>query len=118
MTIGEFLECLKTLPPKLEVSNVNLEDYGSDRGDYYEFYIGEGCNSVCVVKDIIDLIENKVLNKTFTGYKGGDFTMDENSEIRLGMYGCSGSEIGGILLTHDYCSGVRAIIKPIKTFTY
>jgi len=71
MNIENFLRCLKTFSDDTIVENADISDFGSDRGDYNDFYIGYGDNCKTTVKEIIDLIENKVIGEYFTGYKGG-----------------------------------------------
>lgn len=40
------------------------------------------------------------LNKTFQGYKGGYFKMDENTLVNIAEYGCCGESIGPILMSY------------------
>ncbi len=44
--------------------------------------------------------------ETFTGYKGGDFTMGDWTDCYLANYGCCGEEIGPVLL--GYMCGEHA----------
>lgn len=118
MTIGQFMNVLKVLDKNTIITNVKLSDYGSDRGDYYDFYLGESENESTKVGDILDLLTEKVVGKTFYGYKGGEFTMTEETEIRLGAYGSSGYSINGILFKCDYDNIVSAQIKVGKVLYY
>lgn len=117
MYIIEFLEILKSIPENTIIRNVDLKDYGSDRGNYEDFYLGEGINQTTTAKDIIAFIEIGVLGREFTGYKGGKFLMEEYSEIRLGTHGMSGYHIDGILFEYDI-DRVVANVKPIRHMTY
>jgi hypothetical protein len=118
MTIGEFIKVLEALPKGMIISNVNLSDYGSDRGDYYNFYLGESTNKETNVREIIELLKTKVIGKTFTGYKGGDFVMNENTLIKLGAYSCCGSDIDGVLVEYDYTRGAVAKVKAQQVLYY
>ena len=40
------------------------------------------------------------LGRTFSGYKGGEYLMDEFSECRIGEYGVSGEDITSIHLKY------------------
>lgn len=68
------------------------------RGSYCELSFQYSCfvaQTMPSVDNIIDMLEGAV-GKTYDGYKGGDFTMHENSEVWLDNYGdCSGRYVKG-----------------------
>ena len=114
MTINELLKALNYIDENSTLNNINLNDYGSDRGNYSDFYIGESVVTMgYTVKDLKDFLVNNVIGKTFCGYKGGKFLMDENTDIVLSSYSCCGFPIDGILVQEN---GV--IIKPLKILYY
>ena len=120
MTIEQLIGCLEAFPKDTIIANVGLDDYGSDRGDYYDFYIGEdyGKNKKnYTVGEIIDVL-NDSIDKIFQGYKGGDFTMYSDTEVKLGSYGMCGSEIDGVIVKYDYSKGVYVEIKKVKYLEY
>lgn len=118
MNIGNFLRCLKTFSDDVIIENADISEFGSDRGDYRDFYIRDGNNCRTTVREIIDLIENEVIGEYFIGYKGGEFTMDESSQIKLGNYGCCGNEIDGFVVSYDYLKGVIVYIKKLSDTDY
>lgn len=48
------------------------------------------------------------LGKTFEGYKGGEFTMHEYTEVWLADWGCTGEGIGPLLLEYMLNDEVEA----------
>lgn len=100
MTIQELIDELWLLKDDAVVKNVDLRDYGSDRGDYSCFYIGHGEGNAPTVGELIEFLY-LVDGQTFTGYKGGDFLMTLDTPIRLGMYGCSGYDIEGVFINDN-----------------
>ena len=110
MWIGKLLEILELVDENSVIKNITLNDHGSDRGDYNDFYIGEFENGKHTVKNLKDLLKYNVIGKTFIGYKGGDFTMDEDTRITLGGYGYSGQDIEGILINEN---GVSLKVQKI-----
>lgn len=66
-------------------------------GDYYQLAFKPENNV-----SIGYMLENakSALGQTFTGYKGGDFEMDEHTDCYLADYGCTGEAIGNLLLSY------------------
>jgi hypothetical protein len=116
MTINGLIKILKTLPALSKISNIDIKDFGSDRGNYYDFYIGYGSEDVAVL-DLIALLE-RCIGQEFEGYKGGDFLMQEDTAIKLSSYGNSGDDIDGILISCDYNDNVVIILKPTRILRY
>lgn len=42
----------------------------------------------------------QAIGQTFEGYKGGDYTMGEHTDVYLAEYGSTGEQIGQILLAY------------------
>ena len=82
--------------PYLQLSgNVNLDKSGSDRGNYEDFCLAKDENNSTTVDEIKKHFNDKVLNKEFNGYKGGDFVMGKNTTIKFGEEYLGGVEILG-----------------------
>lgn len=65
----------------------------SYRGYYEQLALSYGFDSNDTVKDILKSCKEAV-GKKFHGYKGGDYTMDENTNVWVSNYGrCSGLKI-------------------------
>lgn len=96
MRLGELIERLKQEPS----GNVIKNGFGksmSYRGDYYQIAFEPAAN--VTIGYMLQEAENAI-GRTYTGYKGGDFIMDEYVDVYLANYGNTGDEISGILL--DY----------------
>ena len=100
MTIQELIDELWLFKDDAVIKNVDLSDYGSDRGDYSCFYIGEGEIKKHTAKEIVEFLYS-IDGQIFTGYKGGEFLMTLDTPIRLGGYGCCGSDIEGVFIDFD-----------------
>ena len=94
MTLGELIGALEA-----EDSNLVLPDGfrspHSYRG-YYDQLAFEPAKDV-KVGEALALAES-ALGATYGGWKGGDFTMDEHTEVNLAVFGECGEEIGPTLL--------------------
>lgn len=86
MNIKKLTNVLNMYSRNVVIFGVDLEDYGSERGSYDRFYIGKNKYSTCTVGELIDFFSDKVIGKTFEGYKGGDFYMDWDTSILLSTY--------------------------------
>lgn len=92
MTLGELIEALEAMPTDAEV--VNLCDPHSYRGYYDDlaFERGEGTRPAAEL-----LRECRIANgSTFTGYKGGEFRMGEQTPVWVAAYGCCGERLMAI----------------------
>ena len=74
------------------------DEFGSDRGDYYNMYIGrsENKDKINTVKELKDLFNRALKQGVMTGYKGGEFHIEDDTFVRIGCYGCSGDSITNI----------------------
>ncbi len=96
MTLGDLIERLKKEPKE----NVIRKGFGramSYRGDYSQLAF-DPCENVTVASMLEEA--ESALGKTFEGYKGGDFVMNEYTDVYIANYGCCGDELGFMLL--DY----------------
>lgn len=91
MRLGAFIKALETRPQDqriaLDFCGMTPEHLDSYRG-YYEdlaFRPGETYSKRTVAEVLQEA--KKALGATFTGYKGGDFTMDENTLLWVSPYG-------------------------------
>jgi hypothetical protein len=99
ITLGELISKLETLPE----GNIVVIDYtqtsptcaDSYRGYYEELSFEYGDSNTLTVKEFLVICENAV-GKTFTGYRGGDFTMRRYTPVWIARYGESGKMITGV----------------------
>lgn len=83
LSIKEAIEKLKRVEPKTLIRGLGgLDSY---RG-YYEHLAFEPDNSIKFPKEIINELE-KAIGETFTGYKGGEFIMSEDTLLFVSKYG-------------------------------
>lgn len=99
LTLGEAITRLQGLHPDHLVTfdydeNVSPGDVDSYRG-YYEDLAIEPSASECRASELLSLLDD-ALGKTFTGYKGGDFVMKEDTPLWCAEYGDCGRAITGL----------------------
>lgn len=87
MTLGEMIAVLEKLPSD---AMVGLREPHSYRG-YYERLAFEPCDPRPVAEVLSDA--RGCVGRTFTGYKGGDYTMDEGSDVHVAYEGACGDEL-------------------------
>jgi hypothetical protein len=112
MTLGEFIEALKKLDRGayicFDFAGLRVGEIHSYRG-YYSHLATDPTRGPFLdrVGAVIDAYK-ACLGKTFMGYKGGDFKMDEDTPLWVATYGDSGgSRIVGI----DASKDCRIVIK-------
>lgn len=93
MTIGKMLKILETYPKEQRIEK--LVSPHSYRG-YYSDLSFEKVEGEQTVVEFINLLKSECLNKTFVGYKGGDFTMDEHTPLWIAEYSSCGEKITDI----------------------
>lgn len=105
MTLGRFISELEKLPQDKEIENVYSPH--SYRGFYSDLALENG-GGTRTVAGLVEQLKNECLGQTFSGYKGGDFYMDENTPMWIAEYGSCGVKIISIedgeilsLLTQD-----------------
>lgn len=98
ITLGELLEALENIPTKQGSDNEPVQisfDFGtayptgfsSWRGSYDEIAINYALSGYDAEQfahtDLKDFVEwlKKTIGATYTGWKGGDFTMDKNTPV-------------------------------------
>lgn len=79
MTIGEVKAYLKTLPQDRHV-RLGWDECYCDRGHYEK--LGLNLETHSQVSQMLEILE-QATGKTFTGYKGGDFLMTDDSYCTL-----------------------------------
>lgn len=99
MTLGDLIAYLKK-EDKEKVVPKGFNNPHSYRG-YYDELAFEPAENI-TVGEMLKAAEG-ALGQTFTGYKGGEYTMGEYTEIHLANYGDCGEGIGTTLL--DYMLG-------------
>ncbi|MGV2640229.1 hypothetical protein GNF86_02070 [Clostridium perfringens] len=103
MMLGDILEELDKFEEntKVKISDGSYirDEFGSDRGDYYDMYIGrsENKDKINTIKELKDLFYKALKKGVMTGYKGGEFDIDDSTFVRIGCYGCSGDLITNIV---------------------
>jgi hypothetical protein len=91
LTIGQAYAVLRLLPPDWEVPFRRGGD--SYRGFYDRFAIEAGQSPA---QEVADYLTEDVVGKTFTGYKGGEFTMTADTLLYCADYGeCSTKDAVG-----------------------
>ncbi len=100
MYLSELIEVLEKWPNKEQRVPIGFTRPHSYRG-YYEDLAFEPKANV-TVQHMLDCAKS-ALGKTFSGYKGGDYTMGEYTDVWLAKYGNIGEGIGPVLL--DYMLG-------------
>jgi len=104
LTLGEAIDQIKTFDPILEVEF----DFGGypDGLDSYRGYYSDLAIDKRVEKTTVDgftAMLEAALDNTYTGYKGGDYTMTETTPLWFGAYGrSSGLAVMGLSLV-DGC---------------
>ena len=101
MTLGQFIKELEKFNPDSIVTLEPLElyptDFDSYRGYYCDLALGyttrDGVENRPCVKDLLQKAK-ECIGKEFTGYKGGEFTMSEDTPLWISNYG----EVAGTVI--------------------
>ena len=100
LTLGQAIDKLKAA----NAESVVLFDFGgspneamSYRGYYSDLAFDKKADPITVV-EFLEMCR-EALGKTFTGYKGGDFTMSEDTPLWASEYGTTGYAIIGLKQT-------------------
>lgn len=93
-TLGEVILLLKAQPPfntiELDFTKDNPCGLGSYRGYYTDLSLDYGIDAKSmIVKDLLKMFEDAD-GSTYTGYKGGDFTMHRKTLVWIAPYGDCG----------------------------
>lgn len=89
MTLGELIERFERLDPSM-VFKYGITHPHSYRG-YYDQLAFEPISD-SKVSTMLDL-SREAVGKTYTGYKGGDYTMDLSTEVNIAEYGDCGDPL-------------------------
>lgn len=102
ITLGELIAKLEQqdasalLAVQYHESIRQVSDVDSYRGYYSDLSIEPGGDSYGTVADGLDLLR-EAIGKTFTGYKGGEYTMSNRTIVWVDHYGnCSGLGVTGV----------------------
>jgi hypothetical protein len=93
MTLGGLISALEELPQDKEIENICQPH--SYRG-YYEDLALEIHAGARTVKSLLDDLKKNCLDRSFYGWKGGEFLMNENTPMWIAKDGCCGVKIMGI----------------------
>lgn len=88
-TLGELIKWLEAQPADKVVED-GFADPHSDRGYYCDVAFNPAVSTR--IGDML-LHAKSALGATFLGYKGGDYTMNEYTEVLIGRYGDCGESI-------------------------
>jgi hypothetical protein len=91
MKLREMITLLEGIKDKNMVVEKGFDSPHSWRGDYYDLAF-EPCENV-TIQSMLDCAKSAV-GQTYEGYKGDDFTMDEDTEIHISNYGTSNDYLG------------------------
>lgn len=105
LTIGAFIAKLKDQDSNnricFDFANFAPTTFDSYRGYYDELALGFEDNSNVTVKELLDKAE-EAQRGTFTGYKGGKFTMSSNTPLWASNYGRTSSTAIVDIVNNDY----------------
>lgn len=94
MTVGEIVAVLRRKDPGADVSfdfvyfrPMSLHSY---RGYYEQLALGYGNEGTATVGDVLGWFEDAI-GKTFTGYKGGEYTMGTDTPVWVANHDEAGS---------------------------
>lgn len=102
VTLGELIEELTDVDGDLAVEFEDGESPWSLRSyrGYYEDLAFSGNSESVTVDGVLDEAES-ALGESFTGYKGGDFVMNERTPLWKAEWGYTGEAIIGVDVTED-----------------
>ena len=115
MTLGEMITAISAVDSNLSVvielpngERVVPTHLISYRGYYSDLAIEYGKDTM-TVGEFGDMLKNAV-GETFTGYKGGDFTMSKITPMWVDHYGCA----SGIVVLDIVVEENKCVIKTIQ----
>ncbi len=104
LTLGGLIKELETLSPTLLVKfdwNGGYPFQEMSYRGYYSDLAFEWRDSLAVAVAGLLNISRRALGKAYTGYKGGDFVMDERTPLWAAGYGDTGRAIVGLEVVKD-----------------
>lgn len=96
MVLGELIKWLESQDPDAVVKD-GFSTPHSDRGYYEDLAFTP--EPTAKIGDMLSHAKSAV-NAVFTGWKGGDYTMFEHTDVHIGEYGDCGEEITSIHLKY------------------
>ena len=95
-----------SLPIRVSDGTYVRNEFGSDRGNYYDMYIGYNTlsdkeDTIKTVGGMIDLLERAKKKGVMTGYKGGTYEINEWTSVTIGTEGLSGNEVCDTIIKND-----------------
>ena len=105
LTLGELYDKLCALNKEQPVTIGNglyVDGFDSYRGDYYQgqlTYTFQENNKT--VGDVLKILDDALDRGYMTGYKGGEFDVDDNISMNMAMYGCTGQHIVDVIVVDD-----------------
>lgn len=97
MTLGQLINALKNINPDVRVEHGFGEPH-SWRGSYFELSFEPVQDTT--IGEMLAYAEY-ALDRTFRGYKGGEYVMHEHVDCHIDNYGeCSGDLIGPTLVAY------------------
>ena len=101
MILKELIDFLESKDPTI-ILPLGFNNPDSYRG-YYEELAFEPAENISIGEMLKCAIE--ALGSTYTGYKGGEYTMGEYTDVYLANWGETGESIGPVLLNLMVKSG-------------
>lgn len=96
ITLKHLIEFLESQDPNKIISH-GFSTPDSYRGNYFDLAFMPEEN--VSIQSMLDNAKS-ALNKTFEGYKGGEYKMDEDTGVYIATYGCLGEQIGLTLMKY------------------
>jgi hypothetical protein len=97
-TLGSLIERLSKMPQSARIV-VDDKDVGisphSYRGYYSDLSIGTFSDTPTTVEEAVNILK-KAVGKTYTGYKGGDFEMNQDTLLWFADYSDCGPAVVGV----------------------
>lgn len=90
MRLSDLIRSLEVFDKDLKVvydfGYFRPHDLDSSRGDYSELALGYTEEGDITVKELLELLKGAI-GRTYTGYKGGEFLMNEHTPVCIDNWG-------------------------------
>lgn len=96
MELGQLITWLEKQDPALVVSD-GIGQPHTDRSYYYNLAFDPVDKTT--IGEMLNFAKSAI-GSTYEGYKGGDYTMQEQTEVFIGLYGDSGEPITSYTLKY------------------
>ena len=113
LTLGDFIKKLKAVKNKNKTIKTDMYDGIGECMSYRGYYADlsfEPTDKICTVEEVLPKAE-AALGNTYEGYKGGDFTMGEDTPLWIAHYSDTGRAVIGFVETDD---SVLLVTKEIE----